>query len=126
MQVKLGQTNAGEDGQIQPEAKVDAFLDEIEGETLGQMLEYLSSELDSSEDSEVVRKRRSQQIDHVFCEITKVTQSAVDRYVDGILLNTIYKKAGVEAGKGGYTNFLKFLIFQVFKETYMVHIVLFI
>ena len=76
-------------------------LDEIEGETLGQMLEYLSSELDSSEDSEVVRKRRSQQIDHVFCEITKVTQSAVDRYVDGILLNTIYKKAGVEAGKGG-------------------------
>ena len=68
------------------------------------MLEYLSSELDSSEDSEVVRKRRSQQIDHVFCEITKVTQSAVDRYVDGILLNTIYKKAGVEAGKGGYTN----------------------
>ena len=36
----------------EPEAKVDAFLDEIEGETLGQMLEYLSSELDSSEDSE--------------------------------------------------------------------------
>ena len=31
----------------------------------------------------------------------QVTQSAVDRYVDGILLNTIYKKAGVEAGKGG-------------------------
>jgi len=49
--------------------------------------------------SEVVRKRRSKQIDHVFGEITKVTQSAVDRYVDGILLNTIYKKAGQEAGK---------------------------
>ena len=32
---------------------------------------------------------------------SQVTQSAVDRYVDGILLNTIYKKAGVEAGKGG-------------------------
>ena len=69
--IKLGHTNGGEDGQIQPQAKVDAFLNEIEGETLGQMLEYLSSELDSSEDSEVVRKRRSQQIDHVFCEITK-------------------------------------------------------
>ena len=82
---------------VVPEAKIDAFLDEIEGETLGQMLQYLSSELDSSDDSEAVRKRRSQQIDHVFTEITKVTQSAVDRYVDGILLNTIYKKAGQEA-----------------------------
>ena len=82
-----------------PEAKIDAFLDEIEGETLGQMLQYLSSELDSSDDSEAVRKRRSKQIDHVFTEITKVTQSAVDRYVDGILLNTIYKKAGQEADK---------------------------
>ena len=37
--------------------------------------------------------------DHVFTEITKVTQTAVDRYVDGILLNTIYKKAGQEADK---------------------------
>ena len=78
MRVKLGHTNGGEDGQIQPEAKVDAFLDEIEGETLGQMLEYLSSELDSSEDSEVVRKRRSQQIDHVFCEITKAQYIYLD------------------------------------------------
>ena len=78
VQVKLGHTNKGEDGQIQPEAKVDAFLDEIEGETLGQMLEYLSSELDSSEDSEVVRKRRSQQIDHVFCEITKAPYIYLD------------------------------------------------
>lgn len=93
--------DGGEDKpKVVPEAKIDAFLDEIEGETLGQMLQYLSSELDSSDaDSEVVRKRRSQQIDHVFSEITKVTQSAVDRYVDGILLNTIYKKAGQEAGK---------------------------
>ena len=78
VRVKLGHTNGGEDGQIQPEAKVDAFLDEIEGETLGQMLEYLSSELDSSEDSEVVRKRRSQQIDHVFCEITKAQYIYLD------------------------------------------------
>lgn len=93
-------TDHGNDEKPVPEAKIDAFLDEIEGETLGQMLQYLSSELDSSDaDSEVVRKRRSQQIDHVFTEITKVTQSAVDRYVDGILLNTIYKKAGQEAGK---------------------------
>ena len=49
---KRTEGDGGEDRQIQPEAKVDAFLDEIEGETLGQMLEYLSSELDSSEDSE--------------------------------------------------------------------------
>ena len=42
-------------------------------------------------------KRRTEQIDHVFAEITKVTQAAVDRYVDGILLNTIYKKAGQKA-----------------------------
>merc|ERR550532_825692 len=34
------------------EAKVEAFLDEIEGETLGQMLSYLSSELESSEDQQ--------------------------------------------------------------------------
>lgn len=85
--------------EVRPEPKIDAFLDEIEGETLGQMLQYLSSELESSDDSEAVRKRRSKQIDHVFTEITKVTQSAVDRYVDGILLNTIYKKAGQEAGR---------------------------
>ena len=87
------------------EAKIEAFLDEIEGETLGQMLHYLSSELESSEadiqpQSEIIkRKKQSEQIDHVFTEITKVTQTAVDRYVDGILLNTIYKKAGQEAGK---------------------------
>ena len=78
------------------------------------MLSYLSSELESSEDhpgagddpsssernnqnnSERI-KRRTEQIDHVFAEITKVTQAAVDRYVDGILLNTIYKKAGQKA-----------------------------
>ena len=86
------------------EAKVEAFLDEIEGETLGQMLSYLSSELESTDDPEQAEqsadrnKRRTEQIDHVFAEITKVTQAAVDRYVDGILLNTIYKKAGQKAG----------------------------
>ena len=81
------------------------FSDEIEGETLGQMLSYLSSELESSEDQDPNttqpdsdrNKRRTEQIDHVFAEITKVTQAAVDRYVDGILLNTIYKKAGQKA-----------------------------
>lgn len=83
------------------EAKVEAFLDEIEGETLGQMLNYLSSELETSEDTQAtdaeLSKRRSEQIDHVFAEITNVTQSAVDRYVDGILLNTIYRHAGQKA-----------------------------
>ena len=62
------------------------------------MLSYLSSELESSEDQDPNttqpdsdrNKRRTEQIDHVFAEITKVTQAAVDRYVDGILLNTIY------------------------------------
>lgn len=78
------EADGGEDtksSQVVPEAKIEAFLDEIEGETLGQMLGYLSSELESSDgfDSDEVRKRRSQQIDHVFSEITKVTQSAVDR-----------------------------------------------
>ena len=109
--------------QVDPETNVDAFLDEIEGETLGQMLNYLSSELETNSDdadtAEAVRykrfgsseirpknvpfhiffdrQRRAAQIDHVFAEITHVTQAAVDRYVDGILLNAIYKHAGDQA-----------------------------
>ena len=96
VRVKLGHTTGGEDGQIQPEAKVDAFLDEIEGETLGQMLEYLSSELDSSEDSEVVRKRRSQQIDHVFCEITKAQYIYLD---SKLLAPVVYLILGFPKGR---------------------------
>ncbi len=45
----------------------------------------------------IFRQKRASQIDHVFSEITNVTQAAVDRYVDGILLNAIYKHAGDKA-----------------------------
>ncbi len=42
-----------------PEQNVDAFLDEIEGETLGQMLNYLSSELETnSEDADLAEAQR--------------------------------------------------------------------
>jgi len=80
------------------EAFVDAFMDEIEGETLGQMLNYLSSELESSTESneEIMSK---QNVDHIFEEITKVTQSTVDRYLDTILLDTLYRHAGKSAAK---------------------------
>ncbi len=43
------------------EQNVDAFLDEIEGETLGQMLNYLSSELETnSEDADLAEAQRYQ------------------------------------------------------------------
>ena len=73
---------------------VDAFMDEIEGETLGQMLNYLSSELESSAEEQIISK---QNVDHIFEEISKVTQSTVDRYLDTILLDTLYRHAGQSA-----------------------------
>merc|ERR1719323_1702854 len=69
------------------------------------MLEYLSSELtdsatvtrardmmtdDAEETSEEIRQ---QEQEHIFAEIVKVTQSTVDKYVDDILLQTIYSSA---------------------------------
>ena len=57
------------------EAKIEAFLDEIEGETLGQMLHYLSSELEpessnpenneESQSSEIIAKRQQKQSEQI-------------------------------------------------------------
>ena len=94
-----GEPKNGDVG-VDIEHRVDAFMDEIEGETLGQMLSYLSSELESSTDdrsSDDVVSR--QNVDHIFEEITRVTQSTVDRYLDTILLDTLYRHAGRSAVK---------------------------
>ena len=64
---------------------INSFLERLEGETLGRMLEYLSSELtdsatvtrardmmtdDAEETSEEIRQ---QEQEHIFAEIVKVT-----------------------------------------------------
>lgn len=102
---------------------INSFLDRLEGETLGRMLDYLSSELEHS--ATQVRARdmldqaeaghsadtetqRQEEQEHIFAEIVKVTQSTVDRYLDTILLETVYTAAhedtlqelGAEPGAG--------------------------
>ena len=83
---------------------INAFLDRLEGETLGKMLDYLSCELTHSAitpkardmmdtSGELQEHRKQEEQDHIFSEIVKVTQSTVDKYLDDILLKTIYKNA---------------------------------
>ena len=104
---------------------INSFLDRLEGETLGRMMDYLSSELTNSatmlkardmlEDQETasgdVDVVRQQEQEHIFAEIVKVgvithivnvvyivihlqvTQTTVDRYLDDILLQTVYTVA---------------------------------
>lgn len=59
------------------------------------MLNYLSSELESSTEDEISKEN----VDHIFEEITRVTQSTVDRYLDTVLLDTLYRHAGKSATK---------------------------
>ena len=64
---------------LSKEDYINSFLDRLEGETLGRMLEYLSSELtdsatqprarDMMEDTEDTRQ---QEQEHIFAEIVKV------------------------------------------------------
>ena len=98
--LELKMSDSFADDNVDQEAYVDAFMDEIEGETLGQMLNYLSSELESStEDRSIDEIVSKQNVDKIFDEITKVTQSTVDRYLDTILLDTLYRHAGQSALK---------------------------
>ena len=100
--VELKMESLAEQKNVDIENRVDAFMDEIEGETLGQMLSYLSSELESSTDersSDADAAVSKQNVDHIFEEITRVTQSTVDRYLDTILLDTLYRHAGKSAVK---------------------------
>ena len=100
--VELKMESLAEQKNVDIEHRVDAFMDEIEGETLGQMLSYLSSELESSTDersSDADAAVSKQNVDHIFEEITRVTQSTVDRYLDTILLDTLYRHAGKSAVK---------------------------
>lgn len=83
------------------EGFINSFLERLEGETLGRMLDYLSSELAHSAVSPQARdmleggaeEHRAKEQDHIFSEIVKVTQSTVDQYLDAILLRTIYTSA---------------------------------
>ena len=72
------------------DAQIEAFLDQIEGETLGEMMNYLSAELQSNAlhqfevsnkggdcDSAEEAKRREE--DKIYDEMTKLTRSTVDR-----------------------------------------------
>jgi len=52
-------------------ADVNAFMEEIEGEALGQMLSYLSSEL---EGSSTETENHGKAVDHIYEEIRKVLQ----------------------------------------------------
>ena len=87
---------------------INSFLDRLEGETLGRMLDYLSSELEQSAtqvrardmlhpaeagDTADTETQRQEEQEHIFAEIVKVTQSTVDRYLDTILLETVYTAA---------------------------------
>ena len=90
------------EGRRNKEDNINSFLDRLEGETLGRMLDYLSSELTHSAVSPQARdmveaeggeERRGKEQDHIFGEIVKVTQSCVDQYLDSILLKTIYTTA---------------------------------
>ena len=64
---------------------INAFLDRLEGETLGKMLDYLSCELTHSaitpkaidmmeHSGEVQEHRKQEEQDHIFSEIVKVGQ----------------------------------------------------
>ena len=100
--VELKMESLAEQKNVDIEPRVDAVMDEIDGETLGQMLSYLSAELESSTDersSDADAAVSTQNVDHIFEEITRVTQSTVDRYLDTILLDTLYRHAGKSAVK---------------------------
>ena len=58
----LFKPESSESSETQKEAKIEAFLDEIEGETLGQMLHYLSSELEPESSAENEGERSSEAI----------------------------------------------------------------
>ena len=101
---EVRQMKAEKDSREAKEDFINAFLDRLEGETLGKMLDYLSSELTHSaitpkardimnESGELQEQRKQEEQDHIFSEIVKVTQSTVDKYLDDILLQTIYKNA---------------------------------
>lgn len=63
---------------------INSFLDRLEGETLGRMLEYLSSELtdsatqprarDMMETDKETEDIRQQEQEHIFAEIVKVNK----------------------------------------------------
>ena len=82
---------------------ITSFLDRLEGETLGKMLDYLSLQLtdsatnerarDMAGDTKELELAKQQEQDVIFSEIVKVTQSTVDKYLDDILLETVYTVA---------------------------------
>ena len=101
---EVRQLKAEKDNRQSKEDFINAFLDRLEGETLGKMLDYLSCELTHSamtpsardmidKNDEMQEHRKQEEQDHIFSEIVKVTQSTVDKYLDDILLQTIYKNA---------------------------------
>ena len=100
---------------------INSFLDRLEGETLGKLMDYLSLQLtdsatnerarDMAEDTEKVELARQKEQDVIFSEIVKVnslyimhgrtecfqvTQNTVDKYLDDILLETVYTVAHEE------------------------------
>ena len=80
------------------DAQIEAFLDQIEGETLGEMMNYLSAELQNSNAREHHQYHEEEE-DKIYDEMTKLTRSTVDRYLDKIILDILYKSAQAVAEK---------------------------
>lgn len=88
------------------DSQIEAFLDQIEGETLGEMMNFLSAELESNACSSNKQEKlntgltsTSEEEDKIYDEMTKLTRSTVDRYLDKIILDILYKSAQAVAEK---------------------------
>ena len=69
-----------QDSSVSRDAQIEAFLDQIEGETLGEMMNYLSHELQQTRgDQSSSRHLEEDEEDKIYDEMTKLTRSTVDR-----------------------------------------------
>ena len=66
---------------VSRDAQIEAFLDQIEGETLGEMMNYLSHELQQTRGDQSTSQRHLEvdEEDKIYDEMTKLTRSTVDR-----------------------------------------------
>lgn len=86
------------------DAQIEAFLDQIEGETLGEMMRHLSIELESSSSSSIGSNASTSNRDparrsgYQICDdISKLSRSAVDRYLDKVIFGILYRSAAAVA-----------------------------
>ena len=88
----LGTTSTNEEEEEDPEEDIDSFLEALEGESVGQMMDYLTSEIET-EMSESSVESRDSRLDVLYKEVGDVTQNVLDKYIDTMVIKVLFKVA---------------------------------